>query len=149
MSRVGAERLHQDEGPLRLPSSSDAEEGLEVAGPASTDPKGWSLVLYNGKNGTPYRTIPLEGSIPDQQSGYGAVSFEVNRIENGTPDGIALINPVNEVIQFMSNEGSFTAASCPAKDIAATDIGVRESNATQTGHSLQLRGSGNSLADFT
>ena len=128
---------------------TDAEEGLEVAGPAGTDLKGWSLVLYNGKNGTPYRTIPLEGSIPDQQGGYGAVSFSINRIENGAPDGIALVNPANEVIQFMSYEGGFTAASGPAKDIAATDIGVRESNATQTGHSLQLRGSGNSLADFT
>ena len=50
---------------------TDAEEVLEVAGPAGTDMKGWSLVLYNGKNGMPYRTIPLEGSIPDQQSGFG------------------------------------------------------------------------------
>ena len=127
---------------------TDAEEVLEVAGPAGTDMKGWSLVLYNGKNGMPYRTIPLEGSIPDQQSGFGTVSFSINRIQNGAPDGIALVNPENEVIHFMSYEGGFTAASGPAGGLAATDIGVRESNSTQAGHSLQLRGSGSSLADF-
>ena len=127
---------------------TDAEESLEIAGPAGTDMKGWSLVLYNGKNGMPYRTIPLEGSIPDQQGGYGTVAFPINRIENGAPDGIALVNSEEDVVQFMSYEGGFTAASGPAKDLAATDIGVRESNTTQTGHSLQLRGSGNSLADF-
>ena len=127
---------------------TDAEEVLEVAGPAGTDMKGWRLVLYNGKNGMPYRTIPLEGSIPDQQSGFGTVSFSINRIENGAPDGIALVNPEKEVIHFMSYEGGFTAASGPAGGLAATDIGVRESNSTQAGHSLQLRGSGSSLADF-
>ena len=127
---------------------TDAEEVLEVAGPAGTDIKGWSLVLYNGKNGMPYRTIPLAGSIPDQQSGFGTVSFSINRIENGAPDGIALVNPENKVIHFMSYEGGFTAASGPAEGLAATDIGVRESNTTQAGHSLQLRGSGSSLADF-
>ena len=128
---------------------ADADEGLEVAGPAGTDMKGWSLVFYNGKNGAPYRTVPLEGSIPEQQKGYGTVSVPVKRIENGAPDGIALVNPENEVVQFMSYEGGFTAASGPAEGLAATDIGARESNSTQAGHSLQLKGSGNSLADFT
>ncbi len=128
---------------------TDTDEGLEVAGPAGTDMKGWSLVLYNGKNGMPYRTIALEGSIPDQQEGYGTLSFPVSRIENGAPDGIALVNSANEVVQFLSYEGGFTAASGPAEGLAATDIGVRESNATQPGHSLQLKGSGNSMVDFT
>ena len=126
----------------------DADEGLEVAGPAGASMKGWSLVLYNGKNGTPYRTVPLEGTIPDQQGGYGTLSFPVNRIENGSPDGVALVNPEKEVVQFMSYEGGFTAVSGPAEGLAATDIGVRETNDTQADHSLQLRGSGNSLADF-
>lgn len=128
---------------------ADADERLEVAGPAGTDMNGWSLVLYNGKNGMPYRTLPLEGAIPDQQGGYGTVSFSTRRIENGAPDGIALVNPENEVVQFMSYEGGFTAASGPAEGLAATDIGVHESNSTEVGHSLQLKGSGNSLADFT
>lgn len=126
----------------------DAEEVVEVAGPAGTDMKGWSLVLYNGKNGTPYRTIPLAGSIPDQQGGYGTVSFPASRIENGAPDGVALMNPEKEVVQFMSYEGGFIARAGPAEGLAARDIGVRESNSTEAGHSLQLRGSGSSLADF-
>lgn len=129
-------------------SGADADERVEVAGPADTDMKGWSLVLYNGKNGMPYRTVPLDGPIPNQQGGYGTVSVSVNRIENGAPDGIALVNPEKKVVHFISYEGGFTAVSGPAKDLAATDIGVRESNTTQTGHSLQLGGSGHSLADF-
>ena len=127
---------------------ADTDEGLEVAGPAGTDMKGWSLVLYNGKNGLPYRTVALKGSIPDQQAGYGTVAVPINRLENGAPDGVALVNPDNEVVQFMSYEGGFTAVSGPAEGLAATDIGVRETNNTQPGHSLQLRGSGNALADF-
>lgn len=128
---------------------ADADEALEVAGPAGTDMKGWSLVLYNGKNGTPYRTVSLEGTIPDQQGGYGTLSFPINRIENGAPDGVALVNPEREVVQFMSYEGGFTAMSGPAEGLAAKDIGVRESNTTETGHSLQLKGSGSTLAHFT
>ena len=127
---------------------TDADEGVEVAGPAGSDLNGWSVVLYNGKNGKPYRTVSLEGTIPDQQDGYGTVFFPVSRIENGAPDGIALVNPANEVIHFLSYEGGFTAATGPAEGLPATDIGVRETNNTQTGHSLQLRGKGNSLADF-
>ncbi len=130
-------------------AGADAEESLEIAGPAGTDLNGWSLVLYNGKNGRPYRTVSLEGSIPEQQGGYGTLSFPVDRIENGSPDGVALVNPAGEVIHFMSYEGGFTATAGPAEGIAATDIGVRESNATQMGHSLQLKGSGHALADFT
>lgn len=127
----------------------DKEESLEIAGPAGTDMNGWKLVLYNGKNGRPYRTVSLEGAIPDQQGGYGTLSFSVNRIENGSPDGIALVNPAGEVIHFMSYEGDFTATAGPAEGLAAKDIGVRESNSSRMDHSLQLRGSGHSLADFT
>ncbi|MDE0214702.1 MAG: hypothetical protein OXN22_11530 [Deltaproteobacteria bacterium] len=130
-------------------AGADAEERLEIAGPAGTDMNGWKLVLYNGKNGRPYRTVSLEGAIPDQQGGYGTLSFSVNRIENGSPDGVALVNPASEVIHFMSYEGGFTATAGPAEGLAAKDIGVRESNSTRMDHSLQLRGSGHSLADFT
>ena len=130
-------------------AGADAEESLEIAGPAGTDMSGWKLVLYNGKNGRPYRTVSLEGSIPEQQGAYGTLSFPVNRIENGSPDGVALVNPAGEVIHFMSYEGGFTATAGPAEGLAAKDIGVRESSSTRMGHSLQLKGSGHSLADFT
>lgn len=130
-------------------AGADTEERLEIAGPAGTGMNGWKLVLYNGKNGRPYRTVSLEGAIPDQQGGYGTLSFLVNRIENGSPDGVALVNPAGEVIHFMSYEGGFTATAGPAEGLDARDIGVRESNSTRMGYSLQLRGSGHSLADFT
>ena len=35
-------------------TGTDANEAIEVAGPAGTDLSGWSLVLYNGNGGTHY-----------------------------------------------------------------------------------------------
>lgn len=127
----------------------DAGEAVEVAGPAMTDLNGWQLVFYNGKNGRPYRTVDLEGSLPDLQNGYGTLTFGAKGIENGAPDGIALVNPEKEVVQFISYEGSFAAAAGPAEGLTAMDIGVRESDSTMVGHSLQLKGNGKTLADFT
>ena len=56
-------------------TSTDIGEAIEIAGPTGTDLSGWSLVLYNGSNGEPYTTTPLSGIIPDQQNGYGTLSF--------------------------------------------------------------------------
>jgi len=83
-------------------SGSDAGEGVEVAGPAGTDLTGWSIVLYNGNGGGQYATISLSGTIPDQQNGYGALQFSHNGIQNGAPDGLALVDTSNNVIQFLS-----------------------------------------------
>ena len=84
--------------------STDSGEAIEIAGPAGTDLTGWSIVLYNGSNGTVYNTTPLSGVIPDMGSGYGVVSisYPVNGIQNGSPDGIALVNNLSNVIQFSS-----------------------------------------------
>ena len=55
--------------------STDANEAIEIAGPAGTDLSGWSLVLYNGANGQVYDTDALSGVIPDQQNGFGTLLF--------------------------------------------------------------------------
>jgi uncharacterized protein len=55
--------------------STDANEAIEIAGPAGTDLSGWTLVLYNGANGQSYNTRVLGGVIPDQQNGFGTLLF--------------------------------------------------------------------------
>ncbi len=129
---------------------TDSGEAIEVAGPAGTNLTGWSLVLYNGAGGAVYTTTPLSGVIPNQQNGFGTVfvSYPSNGIQNGSPDGLALVDAGNSVVQFLSYEGSFTAVGGPADGLLSTDIGVSEASNSPVGHSLQLTGSGQSYEDF-
>ena len=94
---------------------TDTGERIEIAGPAGTNLGGWSLVLYNGNGGQPYATIPLAGTIPDQDEGFGTLSFTgpAAGIQNGSPDGLALVDSGGSVQQFLSYEGSFTAVGGP------------------------------------
>ncbi len=130
-------------------SGADTGEGIEVAGPAGTDLSGWSLVLYNGSNGTVYNTVNLSGALPDQDNGFGTLAFFIAGIQNGAPDGVALVDNSSAVVQFLSYEGSFTAAAGPAAGMTSTDIGVAEGSSTPAGESLQLTGTGTVYEDFT
>jgi hypothetical protein len=131
-------------------TGTDAGEAIEVAGPAGTDLSGWSIALYNGSNGLMYDTDALIGTIPDQQSGFGTVSisYPVNGIQNGSPDGIALVNGMT-VVQFLSYEGVFMALDGPANGMTSTDIGVTEVGSEALGQSLRLSGTGCMYEDFT
>lgn len=129
-------------------AGTDAGEFIEVAGLAGTDLVGFTLVLYNGNGGVVYATIPLSGVIANQQNGYGTRLFFAPGLQNGAPDGFALVNPGGEVLQFLSYEGSFTATNGPANGLTATDVGVAESN-SPLGTSLSLTGTGTRSADFT
>jgi hypothetical protein len=134
-------------------STGDTNEFVEVAGPAGTDLTGWSIVLYNGE-GTPtgrsYNTTALPTPIPSEQGGYGtvAISYPTNGIQNGAPDGIALINN-GTVVQFLCYEGTFTASDGAANGQTCTNIGVSETNSTTPGSSLHLTGTGSKYSDFT
>ena len=130
-------------------SGADAGEAIEVAGPAGTNLGAWTLILYNGNGGAVYGTIDLTGTLPNQQSGCGTLSFFEAGIQNGSPDGIALIDPGSAVVQFLSYEGAFTAVGGPADTLMSTDIGVAESSSTPVGNSLQLAGTGSIAGDFT
>lgn len=130
---------------------TDAGEAIEVAGPAGTDLTGWSIVLYNGNGGASYRTNTLSGVLADQQGGFGTatVTYPTDGIQNGSPDGIALVDAGGVVAQFLSYEGTFAAVGGPANGMTSTDIGVAEVSSTPVGHSLQLTGTGTAYADFT
>jgi hypothetical protein len=133
---------------------SDTGEFVEIAGPAGTDLSGWSIELYNGTpnvnlNGTVYGTISLSGVLSDIDSGFGFQVYPYSGIQNGSPDGLALVNN-GSVVQFLSYEGTFTGASgTTAAGLTSTDIGVSESGSTSAGFSLQLTGTGSQYSDFT
>ncbi|WP_445366535.1 ExeM/NucH family extracellular endonuclease [Methylomonas sp. BW4-1] len=139
--------IHYDDS-----GAADSGEAIEIAGPAGTDLSGWSIVLYNGNGGAVYNTKSLSGTITDQTgNGFGTLSFSYpsNGIQNGSPDGIALVNG-STVVQYLSYEPSpFAAVGGPANGMTSKDIGVTETNSTPVGHSLQLKGSGSSYEDFT
>ncbi len=131
-------------------AAGDTGEAVEVAGPAGTDLTGWSIVLYNGSGGASYDTDALTGTIPNLCGGYGVVyiSYPTNGIQNGAPDGVALVNSSGTVVQFLSYEGVFTATNGPANGMTSTDIGVAETNSTTPGFSLRLSGTGSVYTDF-
>jgi predicted extracellular nuclease len=130
-------------------TGGDSGEAVEVAGPAGTDLSGWSLVRYNGNNGLAYGTTNLSGLLPNQQDSFGTTFELIQGLQNGSPDGIALVDNNGSVVQFLSYEGAFTALDGPANGLISTDIGVSEPGNTPVGFSLQLGGSGTTSDDFS
>ncbi|SOC00002.1 ExeM/NucH family extracellular endonuclease [Rhodobacter maris] len=141
-TRVFINEIHYDN------SGTDIDEMIEIAGPAGTDLSGWSMVLYNGNGGAVYNTTALSGVIDDEGAGFGALSFAFPGLQNGAPDGIALVDGSGTVVQFLSYEGVMTAADGPAAGLTSTDIGVAETGSTPTGETLQLSGTGTVYEDF-
>ena len=132
-------------------SGSDVGEAIEIAGTAGTDVSGWSIVRYNGSNGTMYGQDNFSGTLADQDNGFGtaSISYPTNGLQNGAPDGVALVNNSGTVVQFLSYEGTLTANDGPAAGMMSTDIGVSENGGTMIGQSLQLTGGpGSQASDF-
>jgi DNA/RNA endonuclease G (NUC1) len=125
-------------------SGADLGEAIEVSGPAGTDLTGWSVVLYNGNGGASYNTTGLTGTIPATcgASGVVVLSYPPNGIQNGSPDGLALVNSTGTLIEFLSYEGVFAATDGPASGITSTDIGVLEAGNEPAGQSLMRDSAG-------
>ncbi|MEO6064390.1 MAG: Ig-like domain-containing protein, partial [Lysobacterales bacterium] len=130
-------------------TGTDANETIEIAAPANTNLTGWSLVLYNGSGGVSYDTLQLNGSVPDLCNGHGVLTVSPSLIQNGAPDGIALVNSAGAVVQFLSYEGSFAATNGPAVGMQSVDIGVSESESTPATSSLALTGTGAAYESFS
>lgn len=133
-------------------AGADTGEFIEVAGPAGLDLTGYSLVLYNGNGGGVSATLALGGVIPDQQAGAGVLSFAAAGLQNGgasTPeaDGIALVAPGGQVLEFISYEGVMTATNGPAAGMTSLDVGVAEPG-NASGTSIARTGSGGEGLDF-
>ncbi len=123
---------------------TDAGEFVEIANPAGADLTGWTVVLYNGGNGSVYDTKTLSGSAQVTTQAYPS-----NGIQNGSPDAVALVDAAGDLVQFLSYEGTFAAVGGPADTVTSTDIGVAEGTSEAVGDSLQLTGSGATYDDFT
>ena len=117
---------------------ADIGEFIEVAGAPGLDLAGWSVVLYNGSNGEAYRTIRLDGTL----NAGGFASVDAAGLQNGTPDGLALVDPTGAVTEFLSYEGTFAATEGPAAGLTSVDVGVAEGSDTNAGESLQLQADG-------
>jgi len=134
--------------------SNDAGEFIEiVVGPAYTgDLSEVVLHFYNGNNSTlygvahPLSSFQLGTTAP---SGHRFFWKEIAGIQNGAPDGFALVT--NGVVQeFLSYEGTFTAAGGPADGMTSVSIEVSQNGNSQPGQSsLALFGTGSSAEDFT
>lgn len=125
---------------------ADAGETIELSAPAGTDLTGWSVVLYNGAATSlaPYNTRVLSGVVPTTcgERGVLVLTYPVDGIQNGSPDGIALVNASGTTVEFLSYEGTFTAGSGPAANILSTDILVSETTSTPLGQSVSRNADG-------
>ncbi|HEX5756935.1 MAG TPA: pre-peptidase C-terminal domain-containing protein [Arenimonas sp.] len=129
-------------------ANTDVGEMVEVIAPAGTNLSGWSIALYNGGDGKRYATLALSGTTSNQCGGHGTTTVAAPGMQNGAPDGLALVDAAGQVVQFLSYEGSFSASDGPAQGLTSSNIGVAESSSTAAGQSLQLAGSGSSYAEF-
>ncbi|WP_229075894.1 ExeM/NucH family extracellular endonuclease [Actinoplanes sp. DH11] len=116
-------------------AGADSGEAVEIEAPAGFDLTGWQIVLYNGSGGAAYHTATLSGAVP--ASGVVVRNYPADGLQNGSPDGIALVKPDGTVAEFLTYEGTFIAVGGPAAGQAGTDIGVAETTSTPIGQSLQ------------
>ena len=121
----------------------DMGEAVEIEGPAGTDLTGWSVVLYNGNGGASYDTRLLTQTIPATCGARGVVvlTYEQDGIQNGGPDGLALVDAGGNVVEFLSYEGTMVASNGPAAGMTSTSIPVSQSSAPLF-QTLQRRPSG-------
>jgi uncharacterized protein len=118
-------------------TGTDVDEFVEVQIPAGTDTDGLSVVLYNGGNGAVYDSDQLPAvTAPSDAPAVAVVDYPTNGIQNGAPDGLALVDGT-DVVEFLSYEGVMTATGGPADGMESTDIGVAEVGSEPVGQSLQ------------
>ena len=118
-------------------ASTDVDEFVEVHLPAGTSSAGLSVVLYNGNDKKSYATLTLPPvSAPADRPAVAVVAAPSDGIQNGAPDGLALLGSDGKVIEFLSYEGSITAVNGPAVGLTSTDIGVVEAGTEAAGQSL-------------
>jgi len=115
---------------------ADTGEFVEVHLPAGATSAGLSIALYNGSGGGAYDTDALPVvTAPAGAPAVAVVTYPTNGIQNGDPDGVALVRGT-EVLEFLSYEGTLTATGGPALGLTSTSIGVREAGTEPVGQSL-------------
>jgi DNA/RNA endonuclease G (NUC1) len=116
----------------------DGSVAVEISGPAGMDLTGWRVVLYNGADNRLYDNDVISGVIPATCAPRGVVvvRYPADGIQNGSPDGVALVDAAGNTVEFLSYEGVMVAADGPAMGLTSTDIGVIENGTESSGNSL-------------
>ena len=138
---VRISELHYDN------AGADAGEAIEISGPAGASVNGWKVIFYNGSNGAPYDSVAFTGTIPTTCTSRGVISVARGGIQNGDPDGMALIDASRNVIEFLSYEGVLTGVGGPANGMVSRDIGVREAGSEALNLSLHVNSAGTWFSD--
>jgi DNA/RNA endonuclease G (NUC1) len=133
VAQVRISEIHYDNAGI------DAGEAVEVSAPAGTDLSEWRIVLYNGSNGASYDDDLLSGTVEPScgARGVAVLAYPSNGLQNGPPDGLALVDPAGQVVEFLSYEGTFAATNGPASGLTSTDILAFEDANVPVGQSLQ------------
>ena len=136
-------------------ASGDTGERVEVMATAGESLSGYRIYLYNGTGATTAATFYDNDLVPaGSLVACGAtvrvatVTYPVNGIQNGASDGIALVNPSGQLVQFLSYEGAIRASNGPAAGRTSANLPVSETNDTLAGTSLQLGGTATGSAGF-
>jgi len=134
-------------------TGGDVAEFIEISVGSAITPTDVVVHLYNGNNGTEYKTLtvgPLGADLIEGQTQGGMTLYwgAVSGIQNGSPDGVA-ISVSGTALHFVSYEGAFTATNGPAAGMYSEDIGITQPGSTPLGSSIGLKGSGSSYGDFT
>ncbi|WP_269584151.1 ExeM/NucH family extracellular endonuclease [Roseibium sp. Sym1] len=116
---------------------TDTGEFVEIRVNADADVGGLQVQLINGNGGASYNSVDVSTLTMTSDGTYDYYVWDLpsNGIQNGAPDGVALVNGT-DVVEFLSYEGEMTA-TIAGTEVTSTDIGVSESNATPAGQSLQ------------
>jgi len=136
-------------------TGTDADEFIEVIveNAGSYVLSDFAVDLYNGNDGKSYSQKTLSDYTVGAVSGnftfyYLNYTATGGSIQNGAPDGMSLSYQGTLITgQFLSYEGTMTAADGPANGITSVDIGVSEVN-SPVGQSLQLSGTGSQYTAF-
>jgi PKD repeat protein len=136
--------------------STDVNEFVEVVieNPGSYTLSLFEVYLYNGNNGNTYTPLYnlsefTVGATVGNFTFYYKI-YPVNGIQNGAPDGLALVYNGSVISgQYLSYEGAFVANDGPAIGMMSVDIGVLEAGTEPVGNSLQLTGTGTVYSAFS
>ncbi len=139
---VFVNELHYDD------AGADEGEGIEVAGPLGFLLDGWRIELYNGANGLPYRSVGLSGPLQGAPPGPGVRAFLIPAIQNGAPDGLALVDPAGAVAEFLVYEGALVGMGGAAAGLQASELPVSEDGRDPPGRSLQRTGQASHPSGF-
>jgi hypothetical protein len=115
---------------------TDVNEFVEIriSGGIGSQPSNlsqYTVALYNGANGAVYDSVTMNTLVRTCDATSCYYVWQPLSIQNGAPDGIALIGP-SGLIEFFSYEGTFIAVDGGAAGVNSIDVGVSEDSITTT-----------------